>query len=331
GCYTFTITCNANCTDSISTNFEKCCAPEAEIVLDQEPDELCDYCFYNENTEQLLDVFVEIDGVEITLSTYANYFNFPYCDVSGSITCDPSLPTFVDLVSDINAWFEAFGFEGEAFAGNGPGTCKGINTPFWIQQSNVVFIKSYLYESNNSGFQMHPFLEDNCNGDPGAGPILKVINACLGAEFLWSTGETTYSIPFISGQNYSVTITCPDGCTTIVGFIPPLTLADENIEEAIQLGELSNSSKLSKEVNFKAYPNPARARFEIAFNTEVDQELQLNIYNTSGQLVEAIPIEAKVGNNTSAISTEKYQNGLFILELRGENNTLGYQKIVIVK
>ena len=200
GCYTFTINCNDDCDASISTEFEACCSPNAQIVVADSTDQLCDYCFFNEDTEELIEIYVEIDGVQTPLSSFDGFFNFPYCDdAGGTQPCDPSLPSFVDLVNDINAWLTAYGYEGTALNGNGNGTCKGLNTPFWIQQSNIVFDFSYLYE-DIAGYQNHPFLKDNCTEDSGGDPVLEVVNACEGASYLWSTGATTQSIHFQEGQ-----------------------------------------------------------------------------------------------------------------------------------
>jgi hypothetical protein len=55
---------------------------------------------------------------------------------------------------------------------------------------------------------------DNVNLTPirvCAEHILTVINACVGATYLWSTGAVTDSITVPAGS-YSVQVTCPDGC-----------------------------------------------------------------------------------------------------------------------
>lgn len=71
------------------------------------------------------------------------------------------------------------------------------------------------------------------------------------------------------------------------------------------------------------YPNPSNGNFTIETKTGLDQ---INIYSLIGTLVETIDI--KDSSNTVEVSLKKLQSGIYLVELKNENDK-SWKKIII--
>ncbi|MFT6337942.1 MAG: hypothetical protein ACJATI_004709 [Halioglobus sp.] len=349
GCYQFSIICNDECEPvSVTEMYEACCSPHATIEYTEEDIEICDYCFVNDCTDSLFNIYVEINGTTIDLASYVDYFNFPYCD---GIGCQPDgtdedcgdLPPFSSLVSDINDWLNAFGYEGTAQENNGPGSCKGVNAPFWIEQTDVVFNTAYFYETldwsatSSNGYDIIPFLEDNCS-DTNGEPSIYVANACTGASFLWSTGSTAAMIPVQDGQSYSVTITCPDGCTTTLSYDNGLdgnSLINVNDKksdsQSSQLRQDIDENRIAKDIlDVQIYPNPTSSITTLKITGDSYDILETRIYNSYGALIKE-DIMPRREDGIYKINLSNIDSGIYIIQIKSDHLLLSSEKIVIIK
>ncbi|MEM9546189.1 MAG: T9SS type A sorting domain-containing protein [Bacteroidota bacterium] len=342
GCYTFILSCNDNCMDTISTNFTACCSPDAEIVLEESPGELCDYCYVNECTDSLLEIYVVIDEMTVSLSSF-DEFNFPYCDNNNPGGCDSEcidMPNFDVLVDNINTWLGNYGYEGTAQEGNGPAACKGNSTTFWIEQTDIIFSTAFLWEHNNThdyvvGYQVHPFIKSNCNGIPEDSLILKVINACIGADYLWSTGATSQYIEYHPGQSYTVTITCPDGCTDVLTYgssgSGSRIAKDKNLIPKEQENVGLEQNKINQPLYaFRVFPVPTRESFSIEYLTHEKGGTTLFIFTGSGKLIKEVNLTSQIGKNIQVIDSSTLPNGIYFTKLVHKGINYGFQKVVII-
>jgi PKD repeat protein len=93
--------------------------------------------------------------------------------------------------------------------------------------------------------------------------------------------------------------------------------------------------KEAKTNSIEVYPNPTTAKFTVSFNSKSNQTILLKIAESStGKIVKTIFINAKIGSNKMQINLEendKLNNGLYILNLEGDDNIFEPQKITLLR
>ena len=72
------------------------------------------------------------------------------------------------------------------------------------------------------------------------------------------------------------------------------------------------------------YPNPSNGSFTIETNTGLDQ---INVYSAIGTLVETINLKDTT-NTTVEVSLKNLQTGIYLVELKNENDK-SWKKIII--
>jgi hypothetical protein len=74
------------------------------------------------------------------------------------------------------------------------------------------------------------------------------------------------------------------------------------------------------ENNINIYPNPFTDKINIDYNLLNNTDVNINILNANGEIVKTDRIiNASKGNNTYSLNLESLPNGLFIINMKGEN------------
>lgn len=158
-------------------------------------------------------------------------------------------------------------------------------------------------ESNHIAISVHPLppVSISVNGD-----TLRVYNA-VSYQWYFNNGlinGATDSV-FIATQtgNYAVMITDTNGChaTSNNAFVVVSAIAEVN-EEILSLS-----------------PNPATSQLNITSSVPIEQ---INIYNTTGQLVRAIDVRAIHESPQLQLDVSQLTNGLYIAELKTKDTTV---------
>ncbi|MDL2242699.1 T9SS type A sorting domain-containing protein, partial [Bacteroidales bacterium OttesenSCG-928-K03] len=79
------------------------------------------------------------------------------------------------------------------------------------------------------------------------------------------------------------------------------------------------------------YPNPAKEFVNISVDTKFNENLTLNIYNISGQLVKTMSQNASDNNTTFRVNTSSLQPGTYIAKVFGPNCKSQTSKFIVVK
>jgi len=78
-------------------------------------------------------------------------------------------------------------------------------------------------------------------------------------------------------------------------------------------------------------PNPANDQTRIRFASPASEKMELNIYNTIGQVVFKQYVNAEKGMNETTVSTAEFSDGIYIYSLRNSSETLTSRMVISKK
>lgn len=142
------------------------------------------------------------------------------------------------------------------------------------------------------------------------------------------------------GASCIIVIGCPevpDPCEELDG-IPPSGDVEHPCKMDVGDGEPGAEGKLTDATlessegtkkDFAVYPNPTSDFFNLTFDFEALDEVQyeVNIYSIHGQLMEKVVIS---DSNTQFL-TDRYETGLYIVQLVIDGDVIGAKKLTIIK
>jgi len=142
-----------------------------------------------------------------------------------------------------------------------------------------------------------------------------------GAEYEWSTGETTQTIIVDSAgmdenqqKQITVWVTNEFACTTEES-------TTISFEDCSGINELGMS-------DWSLYPNPTKGKLELELNSINPQEINLEILSLQGQLIYQENIQLDNGSNTHQLDLTNWAPQAYLLVLKNKDQQL-IRKIVV--
>lgn len=91
---------------------------------------------------------------------------------------------------------------------------------------------------------------------------------------------------------------------------------------------LKNNPDIINYANFKLFPNPHSAEFDVLFNSDFDGQIFYNLTNVLGQIVAKGSYKSNLGKNNIKVSTSNLTNGVYIFSIFNNNKELYKQKVI---
>ncbi len=132
--------------------------------------------------------------------------------------------------------------------------------------------------------------------------------------YLWSNGATTEDIENLAAGNYLVTITDANNCEAIF------------IDLQVDMMVATEQSKLIQSINVT--PNPAIDEALIAIELEQSMPLNIQVFNTLGQIIHSIPT-IKTNTINQRINISNWATGLYFIQFKTENQTLVTKRLMV--
>ncbi|HYV95521.1 MAG TPA: T9SS type A sorting domain-containing protein [Chitinophagales bacterium] len=80
---------------------------------------------------------------------------------------------------------------------------------------------------------------------------------------------------------------------------------------------------------FSLIPNPASTEVTIDLNTDLEDDVLLEVYDVFGKMIEKISLSSI--SSSFVINTSKYKPGIYFCELKTGEQTLGVEKLVVIR
>ena len=132
--------------------------------------------------------------------------------------------------------------------------------------------------------------------------------------FSWNTGEITDLISPTTNGVYWLLVKDANGCISDTSFISvdwlPTSINNYILE------------------NLKIYPNPSRNIFNISFNTNNIQNIQIRIINILGEIIIKEDLEMFEGEYNRSVNLNKNVKGIYFLEIETNKGIINKKLIL---
>jgi len=154
-----------------------------------------------------------------------------------------------------------------------------------------------------------------------SGNIVTFTNTSSSAtSYSWDFGDFTNSSAaapthaYAANGAYTVTLTAINGnCTDVTTF---------EVQISVSLEELSGLTSI------QMAPNPAENETTLSFNTTNEQSVSVNVCDQLGKVVLSLDKEINQGQNTLAISTIQFENGMYFVTVQTATGSITRKLIV---
>ncbi len=134
---------------------------------------------------------------------------------------------------------------------------------------------------------------------------LTVSGGTLPYTYSWSNSSTTQDISNLAANTYTVTVTDSKGCMATDSTV---------VSESVSVPLLNSSNGV------KIYPNPNKGNFEIDLGENMNEDLQISVINTMGQVIFEID-DADLIHGKANVQLMPSMEGTFILKLVSADQT----------
>ena len=132
----------------------------------------------------------------------------------------------------------------------------------------------------------------------------------------WNTGETTQTITPAEDGDYWVIVEDVNACVSDT-FYYSVNWFSTSVSE-IQLAGLS------------VYPNPSKDIFNVEFNTNTKQDIDLRVHNVLGEVIFSESLKNFNGDYNRSVDLSQYPNAIYILQLNTKDGMIN-KKLVLEK
>tara|TARA_B110000003_G_scaffold39408_1_gene36211 strand:+ start:1016 stop:4798 length:3783 start_codon:yes stop_codon:yes gene_type:complete len=135
-------------------------------------------------------------------------------------------------------------------------------------------------------------------------------------SYYWNTSETTQTISPLTNGEYWVIITDMNSCESDTSFFTvnwiTTSIAEININ------------------NLTVYPNPSKDIFNVEFNSNTNQDIDLRVHNVLGEVIFSESLKNFNGDYNRSVDLSQYPNAIYILQLNTQDGILN-KKLVLEK
>jgi len=124
------------------------------------------------------------------------------------------------------------------------------------------------------------------------------------------------------GVSFSINPTLPGDYTLIV------TDANGCIDSSIVTIVPSFTSEVSSLENLNIYPNPSQDIFNISFDSPIEQNVFICIYNILGEIIITKSISDLNGSYSTSVNLEEFGKSIYFIEFKTDNLIIN-KKIVL--
>ena len=143
-----------------------------------------------------------------------------------------------------------------------------------------------------------------------------------GAEYLWSTGETTQIIDVDTtgmdennNQIISVLVTDQNGCFS----------DDEIVIHFLDCSGIKENNYIS---GFEIFPNPSNGIFTIKLNSLKDQEVIIELISSMGKIVYTEKLQINKGQFSKKLNVQHLSNQLYYLRINSKDGIISKKLII---
>ena len=119
--------------------------------------------------------------------------------------------------------------------------------------------------------------------------------------YKWNTGETIQQITPLLNGDYWVIITDVNSCESDTAFFTVAWVTTSTAEININ--------------NLTTYPNPSNGIFNIVFNSNTKQDIDLRVHNILGEVIFSESLKDFNGDYNRSVDLSQYPNAMYILQL----------------
>jgi len=203
--------------------------------------------------------------------------------------------------------------------GNTTATATGLSTGVYdvtITDANscsTVTSLNLIDTSSNIQILTIDTIDASCSGCNNGAIDITLDGIGAPYNYAWSNGENVEDISGLAPGVYDVTITNVDGC---------------QLDTSILVSTSVGVNKVDSELEIKLYPNPNTGQFIIEFSNPIEDELEIQIFNTLGQVLLSKRIEALNTDNQLQINLEEVATGTYLVRL-STNHKLTTKRVII--
>lgn len=293
--------------------------------------------YYNEDLNKSVNAVIYGNTVIDTLITASQIINIPYqpSALGGAYCGDINGDGADDFIGDWWGYLNPKIWYGGNF---------NFNQPSFILDGQCYYGQGFSYgDINNDGFDDIIFGNMNMINDYGnlwiyLGSALPNSSCDLivrppfyvnpSAKFGNSTATGDFNCDGVT--DIAIGAPCEGSSNSDYGFAFVFAGNTNILETTVATDDLPESVS---NVIFKAYPNPFNPNVNFEIKTdELDQNLQIDIFNVKGQKIETLRLNTEQQKNGNIQwNSDHLSSGIYICQLRSEQKLLSSRKISLIK
>ena len=185
----------------------------------------------------------------------------------------------------------------------------------------IVFTADDITYDNSCRALFLPFIEPDSNA------VFFLNLSTPNATHFWEfgDGQTSDQInpvhQYAEGGTFEIklTITTEDGCTST--FTVSLDLEQNNFQASPEFFSVTATRNLDQLETLRLFPNPASENLRLQIKAKEEMDLQLQILDVTGQLMQQQKVEIQLGENQFKLDVDQLPPGMYFLRLWSQDGS----------